>query len=356
MSNNTKNRIPYIDILKSLSIFAVVLGHVCQNYSRDIELYVEQYCIFPWNMPLFAVISGMFFKAETTFTFFLKRKVLAILVPFVVWCFIYFVVFRSLRDLTYFFLYNQSIHVMAWLNNFLYALFDWGWWYLRAFFLSLIYAFCAVKLFRSKTLISMIVSVLILWSFSFLGIIPNKYPLTLGFVFLYPFFASGIVLKKQWNKIESHSALFFWISFLVFSLLMCFWKGYPDTFYVMNTSVFEAHGRFDVIGYTVVQKTIYRFMVGFTGSLSIILFFRKLNYPKIFVHVMQPIGENTLGIYILHCFFFDIFEKHQVCNNACLSFVFAISISFVIVFICRLIVVCTSRFNMCRKVLWGKLK
>lgn len=67
-----KKRIEYIDLLKGFAILWIVWWHTCH------PSFVDPY----YHVPLFFVISGLFFKPYN-FKVFLKKKVESILVPFV---------------------------------------------------------------------------------------------------------------------------------------------------------------------------------------------------------------------------------------------------------------------------------
>ena len=67
-----KKRIEYIDLLKGFAILWIVWWHTCH------PSFVDPY----YHVPLFFVISGLFFKPYT-FKIFLKKKVESLLVPFI---------------------------------------------------------------------------------------------------------------------------------------------------------------------------------------------------------------------------------------------------------------------------------
>ena len=67
-----KKRIEYIDLLKGFAILWIVWWHTCH------PSFVDPY----YHVPLFFVISGLFFKPYT-FKVFLKKKVESLLVPFI---------------------------------------------------------------------------------------------------------------------------------------------------------------------------------------------------------------------------------------------------------------------------------
>lgn len=72
----TKKRIEFIDLAKGICILLVVLLHVDNNFGEAIKIM----SIF--RMPLYFVLSGMFFKTYESFYNFTKKKTNKLLIPF----------------------------------------------------------------------------------------------------------------------------------------------------------------------------------------------------------------------------------------------------------------------------------
>lgn len=72
-----KQRIDYIDLAKGICILMVVLLHVLGDLSGTL---VEVMDLF--RMPLYFVLSGLFFKTYGGFYFFIKKKVNKLIIPF----------------------------------------------------------------------------------------------------------------------------------------------------------------------------------------------------------------------------------------------------------------------------------
>ncbi len=74
---NDKKRIAYLDIAKGIGILLMVAGHVFyEGISRKI--------IFSFHMPLFVIISGMFFKYNNNFKEYFFKIVKRLLIPYVI--------------------------------------------------------------------------------------------------------------------------------------------------------------------------------------------------------------------------------------------------------------------------------
>ena len=74
-------RIDWIDQAKGFCILLVVITHTCLWVFQSVD-YPLAYQTLAFMMPLFFVLSGMFFKPEEGFVAFLKRKTNRLLIPF----------------------------------------------------------------------------------------------------------------------------------------------------------------------------------------------------------------------------------------------------------------------------------
>lgn len=78
-----KSRIAWIDLAKGICITLVVLYHVTNKHPLAVQ-------ISSFRMPLYFILSGLFFKQYENFIGFLKRKTNKLLIPFV-----FFLMFTS---------------------------------------------------------------------------------------------------------------------------------------------------------------------------------------------------------------------------------------------------------------------
>lgn len=69
-----------LDIAKGLGIGLVVLGHLIDYFGAEISGVYS--FIYLFHVPLFFFLSGMFFKREDSFRFFLKKKFIRLYVPY----------------------------------------------------------------------------------------------------------------------------------------------------------------------------------------------------------------------------------------------------------------------------------
>lgn len=74
-------RISYIDFLKAIVIYLVVLGHIIQNYASNLWTIYD--LILSFHMPLFALLSGLFFSCSQKASAFMLSKIKGLVLPFV---------------------------------------------------------------------------------------------------------------------------------------------------------------------------------------------------------------------------------------------------------------------------------
>lgn len=77
----SKKRIAYIDIAKGIAIWLMIVGHM--EISELTRIY-----IYSFHMPLFFMMSGMFFKKERSFVESLKASTRTLLMPYFIFSFI----------------------------------------------------------------------------------------------------------------------------------------------------------------------------------------------------------------------------------------------------------------------------
>ena len=105
--NENISRILYIDILRSVSVFAVVLLHasapfVENLYSNGAKIWWMGNIIDSatrWCVPVLIMISGRLMlssQKEMEIFRFLKRRLSKVLIPLLVWSFVYMVWYREL--------------------------------------------------------------------------------------------------------------------------------------------------------------------------------------------------------------------------------------------------------------------
>ncbi len=310
-------------------------------------------------MPVFAFVSGMFFTAKRKVPDFLKHKSLQLLLPFVMWSLFSYFFYPLFNDIYI----SGDIHLFSYLRNFCYSIiYRRAYWFVWALYLCFLYGYFVKNIFKYDS--SLIVSVFFLWIISWLEIIPNRCQSLDGFIFLYPFFVSGYYFTRykssfsQYNR--KRTLVFSLLSFLV--LVVLFWRGWPDTWYIMNTGIFttESNPECGVTGLPIIWKTFIRFLVGTSASVVIVIFcewlFEKMdkvskfpNFGRVILLHLANIGKYTLPIYVLSA----EFQPFIILFVGGIKFARLFD-TILILYLCYFVAVITCKNKWLGLFLWGK--
>lgn len=362
-----KQRILYIDLLKFVAILFVTWGHTMGQFGTHTEL---SNALTSWrftiDMPLFAILSGLFFKVpegEGLWSM-LKKKMLGLLTPNIVWCFLFYVVMHGAFMVVQLLLGRQDIYQGNLLWDWWYAMWYDGWWFLRALLFVYVYAICSVWLVRKmglrqhSMLKAGLGSCVLLYACSLLGVIPNHHPVFIGAIYLYPFVWAGVTIKALDEYLAKYLLPIFTTSMIVWAIGLYFWDN-SYTFYGMNTSIFATDG--SIVGLDVLWVTLFRFVVGITASLTVMTLIRILvgktsHGDSRFLDYLVDIGKYTLLIYIAPMFIFHVFKQHVLCDGDIMSLIVCTLITFVIIIFCYLLAKQLDRWTWTRRLLLGVWK
>ena len=157
MSSAEMQRIQWPDLLKAFAITLVVIGHVVSAYDlRGYQAPIAEW-IYSFHMPLFMMLSGMFFKytLDKSFRSMIRIKCRTLLLPLLSW--------------TVILLIFQLILVTP-LNEWSDILKSWllaggplrGYWYLKCLFLYLVVGYIAVAILKNDILAAIATTILFL--------------------------------------------------------------------------------------------------------------------------------------------------------------------------------------------------
>lgn len=291
-----------IDTLKSLAILLVVFGH-CIQYGAGADNFLSDTyygdtvfkIIYSFHMPLFMLISGYLFagsirRDERQ----LAKKFRSLVIPVFCWTVIEFCYFR-LRHMTHFDLWDI-------LNQY-FQMFLHHFWFLWAVFWCCVIVILVRKYLKDS--IWAYIAILLLTFF-----VSDSYNLSL-YKYVYPYFIIGYFFSgvSQDNKMLQFAKTWKGIGlcFAVYVLLLLF---YSEVCFIYTS------------GYTIIREGVislrqagidlYRFAIGLTGSVFLILTINKLsqNVSERGQRIFECIGKNTLGIYILSYFLFFGLRKY----------------------------------------------
>ena len=275
-----KSRIEFIDLAKGFCILLVVLTHVHfkDHYPQlmGIHLYLKSF-----RMPLYFMLSGLFFKEYEGFIGFLKRKTNKLLIPFIFFFYFNAIIFRYIMDFTQ--NHHISFYGIKFYINFYYESFNdipGGIWFLLCLFnVNIIFYIIYLVVNRNKLHSSFIFFfALLIGTFGYyIGI--NQYNLPLFFdsaMTATPFFAVGYILKRDTNfllknRMDKYNWIFIIFSFFIVYLFFDF-SNYMSNYYKMSLVSTYISGIAGTIGVLLLsKKLVYLPIVSYLGRYSIIV-------------------------------------------------------------------------------------
>lgn len=277
-------RIEYIDQIKGLAIFLVVLAHIMAWTYQSWEVALQHKSVAPmlwwriiysFHMPLFFCVSGYLCSIKKGYTTFVKNKIKTLIIPFVSFFILSGVINKSLT-------------------------YGGGPWFLKTLFIFvMIYAIShlLLKIARSQNSLILIIVMLIL----FLAIRRGVYYLNSEILkeiidirhlsnFNYTGFLLGVFLKEFkyiYEKIKKEKAFsFFIIIYIVLFVLKLQWNiTFQWDFVFIEISAIMAVWLF------------------FDLRQSKLITNKNLRMQKITNRILEKMGRYSLHIYLLHGYF-----------------------------------------------------
>lgn len=279
-AGNREGRIIYIDALKGVAIFLVVLGHVVTNREDFRRLYNF---IYSFHMPLFMFLAGC--TAVISYrrkpTGYLKKRFVNIMVPYFAWALFLPIVFtRTLSTIDW----NEIITMTFFPNR--------AFWFLPTLYVLVIsyvvYDRCGQMIRnghkwnktddRIGTCIDFaccagVVAILVIL------MILTRYQLFRDAVgFTIPFFAAVMYMEHGWIYRLFHKRLSAIAAAAVFIILI---------------------GKFDFDRISV-ATSLLRMLLGMCAVIILIQLFTRVHLPEMIVGQLMIWGRSSLLIYILH--------------------------------------------------------
>jgi surface polysaccharide O-acyltransferase-like enzyme len=285
------NRVKAIDVLRTISIAAVLLIHTTTKVleathydlaTYSFTLFLNQLARFA--VPLFILISGFVLELNydyhTSYWAYLKKRVSKIFIPYLFWSLIY-----------YYFIYTGNHDNLSWVlltGNASYQLYfipTLCIFYMAFPLLHKLYKYLAmplVLLFLGGLQIWLMSQDYFVKQFSF----PDPVRI---FILSYLFFILGMIAGRNKDKIieivgKIKYALIILIPYLVYYI---FEEGKTRYFKTYNIEAFYSQWRPSVLIYTLVLGAILFYIFNKSRFESkIIEKFSKLSYPVFFIHVI----------------------------------------------------------------------
>lgn len=299
-----KQRIHHFDLLKGIAIYLVVMGHVLTMCIRGLDAAFCFKLIGQVHMPVFFFISGYFtFKTSAGKSFAspnLKKRFLQLIVPLLcvvplwVWYFPHSQLLSPLSD-------NLPDLLRAYWKD--------GYWFTLCLFeLCLVYwlsSFALQRLRRTWMQVAMIVAVyavLIVLSVAFADEEANVDYAGVGLMALfYPVFMTGVLARKLQSAFERvcHSSLWLTAALLTFALSF-YCLVYPwDMPWGEHATVVTA------LQFTLMPLMHFSLII---LAIAAVEPWSKREYaenrtPSAPARYFNLLGNESLGIYLLHYFF-----------------------------------------------------
>lgn len=311
------NRILSLDIIKCLAIFLVLWGHAIQHLleSPAQDNYLFRF-ISSFHMPLFMSIAGFFAVSAHKHppVKFLLRKGMELVLPAVTMS----IILVAVRWMM------QGCAGMPDMSGFS------GWfWFLKSLFICFLMYVVAIR-FGKFTWVAIAGMLLISQCIGFCGV--NR---------MFPFFVTGIILRRLFPAIQARSGYVAAASGILFILMLTGWDaryfGVPGGFHPLMDFIAGRNP-----GYA--WHNLYMFLIGCAGTIFMLagtdLLTRKATHiPGI--QTISRIGQNTKGIYILQVIILEnvaaSFFKMDYLHSEVFNWILSPLLSLGVLYLCMLI-------------------
>ena len=234
-------------------------------------------------MPLFMFISGYVSYSSNYKWTSIKRRFIQLIVPFVAW---------SMLSMTL-----SGNYSLNWLTRpdtslwFLWVLFWIGCVHLGLSKLS--------KQFQIYEEIIILIACIV-----FLGLLfINKFSFGFHlFAWYLPFYCAGAITRKHQSNLFYKLVDFKWLFLLLFIILGYFWMRQESPTFINTNSTAIIY--------------FYKFLVGFIGCYTFILFAQMYNYKVLYI---CELGGMTLGIYAIHQFVIKFLIESHLYDIDCMG-------------------------------------
>lgn len=289
-----KQRILYIDNLRALAIFSMIVGHIYVfTWSEHSSFWSN--LIQSFNMPLFLLISGMFIRKTVTLSYLKKRAVL-LLIPFLTVGSLYMFVRNAPYDL----LFTESFHQ--------------GYWFLPTLFMMTVFFMLQRKIvnFIGKrcgethvilliidAFITCCVSVFSLMMFYLLGAGFSDIFCFRRIVFNYPYFWLGFAIVNYKPLIQHY----LWKQ-NGFNKIYCgLFAVFAISYYLRWYCGFDIHDYASTGKIMLIISSIVVFLCGVSACGILLVLFKGLKFSKNIQNACSYVGTHTLELYVLQYFF-----------------------------------------------------
>ena len=289
--NNTKGRIPYLDIAKGFGILLVVWAHAGGPFSAQIDQF---------HMPMFFLISGYLYSQKSTVKEYIWKKTKSLYIPFMFWNLLsysitYFVTIPNIEWHKYF---KGGLEIILTLSKD--GQFFGATWFLGALFvMSVLYKVIDSAIPQSQAKDGIIL--LFFTTFAILGFQVNFPYMISRTLILGMFFALGAFIKKYkafFAACNGNGTAF--LCFLIFCLLG------------MHNSVKMGPNQYEFKVLFVIGACLASYAVIYLSQTLEAVNAKPLKFLK---NIFIFLGQNSIDIVLWHFIFFRIGIIMQIYQN-----------------------------------------
>lgn len=280
----------YLDVLRLLACFAVILLHYSNSYSYrfgipTFNIGIQYFTLTRWCVPIFLMISGaLLLDKSHEIMHFYKRRFLRILPPFLFW------------SLAYFFLklYMNKIKINEIFNLILVKGAEFHFWYVYLI-LGIILFLPFITDWTEKKNIKSLTIFLIIWVYWLMTI--NQYKEFLIGIHLTYFggYLGYLILGYYLHIIPSKK--YYWVIGLIIFLVGFFYSYYS------TIQISYEYQRFNQVLMRYLSWNVLLMSVG------IFLIAKQLKLPTFSENLIKEMSKYTFGIYLAHIIVRDTLVK-----------------------------------------------
>lgn len=307
----SKTRIEWIDLAKGFCMLLVILGHY-PALTDAIHITQESLCLTYVRMPLYFMLSGLFFKTYGNFSYFLKKKINHLLIPYIL--------FMGLHYLTPFSF--DSV------------------WFLYCLFVINIVGYLLIEITNkipklvhapNKGVISIfnfLIISLLAWGGKFnvsshiqYSILAEHFRWGESALIALPFFMGGYFLKNSTHYLYKESAIVIDLSLFIISVLSVLLIGW-----IYDWGWTSYHSKSFDIPFCIM------YLIGFLGPLGILSISRLFKY----VPLISYIGRYSIIVLITHKVVIQTLTLFQCfATNPFIVFIIIILVEVPIIYVCK---------------------